>query len=191
MSIIGGIASALIGKSSADKAAAQASQGFNYLKDNEFVQGAQDRGGLASANIAALLGLGGDEAAAQEAFRQYQGSTGYQFRLGQGISAIEQSGAARGLLNSGATMKALNEYGQGLASSEFQNYLAALGGMESTGLGAAYNVASQGTSAGQAAAQYTRAGAADMMGGLGSALQGFSTYRASQPSSNSGAWYNY
>lgn len=191
MSIIGGIASAIIGKKSADKAAAQASQGFNYLKDNEFVQGAQTRGGLASANIGALLGLGGNQAAANAAFDQYRGSTGYQFRLGQGIDAIEQSGAARGLLNSGATMKALNEYGQGLASAEFQNYLQALGGVESTGLGAAYNTASQGTSAGQVAAQYTRAGASDIMGGLGSALQGFSTYRSSQPSSNSGSWYNF
>ena len=34
----------------------------------------------------------------------------------------------------------------------------------------------------------TRAGAADMMGGLGSATR-FSTYHASQPSSNSGSWY--
>lgn len=45
----------------------------------------------------------------------------YQFRLQQGQDAIESSAAARGGLLSGATMKALQGYGQDMASQEYQN----------------------------------------------------------------------
>ncbi len=181
--IIGGIASAIIGKKSADKAGEQAMTGFNYLQSNPLISQAQQRGGVAGSRIGALLGLGGNPAAAEAAFDQCRDSTGYQFRLGQGISAIEQSAATRGLLSSGSTLKGLAEYGQGLASSEFQNYLQALSGAEGTGLSAAYNVASQGQAGGAQAAQYTRQGAADVMGGLGSVLGGISNY-ASRPAAD-------
>jgi hypothetical protein len=46
---------------------------------------------------------------------------GYQFRLEQGLGAVENSAAARGALLGGNTIKALNEYGQGFASNEFGN----------------------------------------------------------------------
>lgn len=62
----------------------------------------------------------------------FETSPGYQFRLDEGMKAIERSAAARGGLNSGATMKALNRYAQGTASSEYENYanrLAALAGV--------------------------------------------------------------
>jgi hypothetical protein len=45
----------------------------------------------------------------------------YAFRLSQGQEAIDRSAAAGGTLNSGGTLKALARYGQGLASTEFQN----------------------------------------------------------------------
>lgn len=47
---------------------------------------------------------------------------GYQFRLGEGIKATERSAAARGGLNSGATLRALQRYGEGLAASEFGDF---------------------------------------------------------------------
>lgn len=190
MGIIGGIASAIIGSKSAKKASQQASQGFDYIRSNPLVQQVQERGGVASDRIGALLGLGGDTGAAQQAFDAYRGSTGYNFRMGQGISAIEQSAASRGLLSSGATAKGLTEFGQGLASSEFQNYLSALGGAESTGLNAVSNVANAGAQAGAQAAEYTRQGAGDIMGGLGSALQGVSAFR-SAPTSSRGSIFGY
>lgn len=43
---------------------------------------------------------------------------GYQFRLGQGMEAIKGSAAARGNRLGGGTLKALMEFGQGLASQE-------------------------------------------------------------------------
>lgn len=51
----------------------------------------------------------------------FQKDPGYQFRLNEGMKALEGSAAARGSLNSGATMKALMGYGQNFASNEYQN----------------------------------------------------------------------
>lgn len=48
---------------------------------------------------------------------------GYQFQMDEGTKAIERSAAARGSLQSGQTMKALNEYGQGVASGAYRGYL--------------------------------------------------------------------
>lgn len=65
----------------------------------------------------------------------FQASPGYQFRLGEGVKAAERSAAARGLLGSGATMKAIQRYGEGLAASEYEAYanrLAALAGVGQT-----------------------------------------------------------
>jgi len=45
----------------------------------------------------------------------------YQFRLQQGQDAIQSGAAARGGLLSGATLKALQGYGQDMASQEFSN----------------------------------------------------------------------
>jgi hypothetical protein len=51
----------------------------------------------------------------------YQEDPGYKFRLEQGQKALERSGALRGMLNSGQTLKALTGYAQGMASQEYQN----------------------------------------------------------------------
>ncbi len=54
------------------------------------------------------------------------------------MKAIERSAAARGGLRSGATMKALNNYAQGSASTEFDNYanrIAALAGVGQSATG--------------------------------------------------------
>lgn len=50
-----------------------------------------------------------------------QNDPGYQFRLAEGQRALERSAAARGGLNSGATMRSLARYSQGVASDELQN----------------------------------------------------------------------
>lgn len=48
-------------------------------------------------------------------------SPGYGFRLKQGVDAIDRSAASRGRLLSGGTLKGLEDFGQGLASNEYQN----------------------------------------------------------------------
>lgn len=45
---------------------------------------------------------------------------GEQFMLQQGQQAVDRSAAAGGSLNSGGTLKALTQYGQGLASTAYQ-----------------------------------------------------------------------
>lgn len=46
---------------------------------------------------------------------------GYQFRLAEGNKALERSAAAKGILQSGGTLKALTKYGQDAASQEYAN----------------------------------------------------------------------
>ncbi len=46
---------------------------------------------------------------------------GYQFRMKQGVEALDSSAAARGRLLSGAQDKALTKYGQEMGSQEYNN----------------------------------------------------------------------
>lgn len=100
-------------------------------------QGNVDRGNAAGSAINALLGIGGDQAAQDAAFKNWTNSTGFQFTLNQGVNAANSSAATKGLLNSGGNLKALSDYGQNTAQTYFGNYLAGLQGQQSTGLSAA------------------------------------------------------
>jgi hypothetical protein len=70
----------------------------------------------------------------------FQADPSYGFRLSEGLKALERSAAARGGLMSGGTGKALQRYGQDMASQEYGNAFqrfqqdraarAGLGGME-------------------------------------------------------------
>jgi hypothetical protein len=60
-------------------------------------------------------------------------SPSYAFRMGQGTQALERSAAARGRLFSGATGRALTEYGQNFASQEFENDFRRLGSLSGAG----------------------------------------------------------
>jgi len=46
---------------------------------------------------------------------------GYNFRLTEGIKALDRSASARGNLLSGSALKGIETFGQGLASQEYQN----------------------------------------------------------------------
>jgi hypothetical protein len=95
----------------------------------------------------------------------FQASPGYQFRLGEGIKAVERSAAARGLLGSGATMKGIQRYGEGLASSEYENYANALRSMAGIGQTSVQSTGAQGIATGQGVAQaMTQAGNARASG---------------------------
>ena len=80
-------------------------------------------------------------------FSSFYASPGYQFRLSEGMKAIERSAAARGGLRSGATMKAVGDYAQGQASQEYGNEWNRLAGLAGVG-----QTATAGTSA--AGSQY-------------------------------------
>lgn len=53
--------------------------------------------------------------------QQFQQDPGYAFRLSEGMKALNQQAAARGGLMSGNALRAAQQYGQGLASQEYQN----------------------------------------------------------------------
>lgn len=150
----GALGSAALGASAAGKASRAATQaadqsaavqreiyGQNKQMLSPFVQGGQTAFGQANA----LLGIGGNQAAARKAFDTYRNSTGYQFRLGEGMNALNSGYAGAGTIQSGAAMKAATEYGQNFASNEFGNYMGALGNQQGVGLSAGGALAGVGT----------------------------------------------
>lgn len=127
MGVSGAIAvSAGVGLYASDKAAKaqksaanQSSSDQKWLynqqkKDNEPWRGA---GINALNNITSNLGDYTKDFSAAD----FQADPGYAFRVAEGQKALERSAAARGGLNSGATLKALDRYSQGVASDEYQN----------------------------------------------------------------------
>lgn len=96
--------------------------------------GGQVNNGTGASNaIAGLTGVGGDPAAQDAAFSKFRDSTGYQFGMDQGTHAITGSAAAKGLLGSGSTAKALSSFGQNYADSQYQNYTNMLQGLTNSG----------------------------------------------------------
>lgn len=164
--LIGGVGSLIGG----NKAASAANQGFNYLKGSPVGTQYMPEGGAANSATADLLGVGGDPAKAKEAFNNYLGSTGYNFQLQQGQAAVNSNNASKGLLNSGATLKALTRFGQNLGSSAFNNYLTQLSGLATRGLQAGSVIGQAGTAGGATAANATAGGIGGAAGFLGNAL---------------------
>ena len=68
-----------------------------------------------------LLGLNGPDAATA-AMGRYQTSPGYQWQFNEGLRATDAGAAAQGMLRSGATLKAEQTFGQGLANTDFGQY---------------------------------------------------------------------
>lgn len=134
-------------KIAAQSAAADRAQALQIYNTNMgLAQPAVDRGNAAGAQANALLGLGGDTTAANDALAAYKASTGYAGRLQEGYNAVNTGYAARGALESGAAQKAILAYGQQQASGEFNNYLGQLNNQQSAGLNALGQVTGAGAS---------------------------------------------
>ena len=91
-----------------------------------------------------LLGLNG-QPAADAAMSTYPASPDYTWRLGEGLRAVDAGAAAQGMLRSGATLKAEQTFGEGLANADFGNYWNRLQQLSSGGLDAAKGIASAAT----------------------------------------------
>lgn len=173
---VGSIGGALIQANAAQQAQQAALTGYNYLTSGAgsgLINGAVNGGALANDATQQLLGLKPLTPGVTNAFDNYLKSTGYDFQLKQGQNAITTSNAAKGLLNSGGTVKALDEFGQGTAANYFNNYLGQLGNVGAGGYNAATAVGNAGTGAGSNAAQYIAAGGNAISNGLTGALGGF------------------
>lgn len=93
-----------------------------------FFQQQLTQGGQASGLLADLLGINGI-GAAQSAMGNWQRSPGYQAGLDAGQRQIDQGAAGRGLLLSGDTVKASQQFGQDYQNREYNAYLDRLASM--------------------------------------------------------------
>ena len=180
------VVSGLLGSSASRSAASQQADAAQRATEAQQAAAAQMRADLApwrttgeTANnrIAALLGLNGQTA-------DYTTDPSYQFRFAEGQKAVDNSAAARGSTLSGGALKALQKYGQGMASTEFQNTFNRLSTVSGQGQNAA---AQQGAAtinagnstannligAGNAAAAGTVGAANAWTGALGQGIQGY------------------
>lgn len=112
------IAGGVMGKNSAKKATQAQTQSLDRalaLQDSQFQQSRQDlmpwlqTGGQAIGDLYAMTQPGYDHTT----------SPGYQFRLGEGLRGVENSAAARGLLQSGGTLKGIDRFSQDYAASDY------------------------------------------------------------------------
>ena len=137
---------------------------------------------------------------------QFKTDPGYNFRMSEGIKALERSAAARGLLQSGGTLKDITRYGQDLASAEYQNafsrylterearmnpysYLTGIG--QAAAAGQAANIGTTGAALADIASQRGNVQAAQAMGASGAIGNAFNSigtaagsYYANQPYMN-------
>lgn len=164
--VAGGVASSAIGARSASKAADAQTQAANrqidlseriYDETTERFQPYYDAGTNALAGIMFELGMG----EAPEGYSGFTATPGYDFRLNQGMDALEGSAAARGGLLTGNTLEGIQAYGQDMASREYGNYFNRLAGVMSGGQAAAAGQANAG-------ANY-QAGASNALTSIGNA----------------------
>ncbi|EFI58752.1 MULTISPECIES: hypothetical protein [Comamonas] len=127
--VFGGITGANQAAEGADKAAnaqIQAAREANQLQKEMYDQNRADMAPWREAGMGTLSQLvaglqpGGDF---NRSFtmNDFQADPGYAFRQSEGQKTIDNSAAARGSSLSGATLKALNRFGQDTASNEYQN----------------------------------------------------------------------
>lgn len=147
-SIGSSVAGGLMGSAAANRAgqlAQQAGQQGNKLIGDQMSANTANlspytQAGANDTNaLQGLLGVGGNPAAAAQAWNQYRNSTNYQFRLDQGLQGMEYANAPA--FSSSATAKALNNYAQGEAGNALGGYEqllqggAGLGAQSALGLG--------------------------------------------------------
>ena len=214
-SALGSVGSSLINANAASSASAaqiQAEQQASAQLQKYYNLGSGYLSPFANAGPQALTqlqtatgtGTGGNPQTAQltapfqPTMAQLQATPGYQFTLGQGLKATQNSLAAQGLGGSGQATAGAANYASGLASNtyqqQFQNYLNQnsqifnmLNTQTQTGLNASSNLANLGMQAGGAQAQtMVGAGNAQAAGILG---QGAAYSQGLQGLGNSGINY--
>lgn len=134
---VASVASGLIGADAANKAAqdqAAASGNALALQNAQYQQNRQDTMPWLAAGKAALqqysgeLGLTKTNADGTPFKSQFQTTPGYDFQVQQGEKGVVNNLAALGMKGSGAALKALTRFRQGLADQSYNNYLDRLSG---------------------------------------------------------------
>lgn len=138
---VGSVAGGAISAGAAGKAADAQTQAANYAADKQYAA-AEDslafqkqqyadtttnqapyiaEGKVALGQLADGTAPGGQFNQTYNASQVLQDDPGYQFRMDEGMKALQRSSAATGSLGSGGTLKAITQYGQNYASGEYAN----------------------------------------------------------------------
>ena len=118
------LGSAVLGAASSNRAAKAQSGAAGQAADlqrEQFERQMELQAPFREAGVRALNKLEAASEYTPFGMAQFQADPGYGFRFDQGQKALERSAAARGGLISGNTGGALQQFGQGLASQEYQN----------------------------------------------------------------------
>lgn len=149
---VGAIGGGLIAASGAKKAAKTQADAANKATDVQMQMYGQTREDLmpysetgkgALYSLADLYGLptpenpAGGQPLSEDAIAAFQRSPDYEVARREGIGALDASAAKKGMLLSGAQVKALADYGADLGSANFGNYVNRLMQLVDTGRGAA------------------------------------------------------
>ena len=189
-SIVGGAMSASASKKAAKTQAASADQA-SAIQQANFEQTRKDLTPYKQAgdtSLKQLMGQMGTNGYFNQAFKgqDIYSDPSYQFRLQQGQDSIQSSAAAQGGLLSGATLKALQNYGQESASQEYGNAYNRFNADQTN----RYNRLSNLVGVGQnAAAQVGNAGAQTAQAVANNTMQGANALAAGQVGS-ANAWSN-
>lgn len=102
----------------------------------------------------------------------FEASPDYAYRYNEGMRGINADASARGLLNSGARLKALQDRGQSLASGEYANWFARNAGLNNQNFNQQASIAGigqAGTNAGVSAGTGTTNAMSNILTGMGNA----------------------
>jgi hypothetical protein len=125
-----GIVGAITSSGAASKGAAQAQAALAQQRAD--LSPFRTAGGSAVGVAGDLAGANGPDAATA-AMANFHTDPGYQFQLDQGLRAVDAGAASKGILRSGATIKAEDTFGTGLADQSFTNYYNRLFGLSQLG----------------------------------------------------------
>lgn len=175
---------------------------FNQASGYEqpFIQGGQQAYGT----LNNLLGVNGNSQSIQDTLSSLPG---YNFALNQGLEATQNGYAARGLGSSGGALRGAANYAEGLAGTNYSNYIAGLQNSANTGASAANalasgavttggNIASNQIGAGNAAAAGSIAGgqaaanAANGISGAANSAAGLYTLNGLLSGNNANSLYH-
>jgi hypothetical protein len=84
-----------------------------------------------------LNGVLSGGAGALSAFDTFRNSGNYQFRMNEGLKALNTGYAGKGVLESGAALRGINDYAQNTASNELGSWMDRLYQQQQIGVGAA------------------------------------------------------
>ena len=115
------------------------------------------------------------QAAPAPDYSTFTNSPDYKFNMQEGLRAVEGGAAARGGLYSGATMRALQERGAGIASQQYGNYTNRLAALAGVGQSATNSMAGYGSQA---------------SGNIGNLISAQGDARASGIANNANVWGN-